>query len=601
MAKSNKAKKTATKVATKKRAVKKAVKKKAAPRKIARRTDEAQDEAPQIIREKVTGATPDSVSIRMYCHGFGDCFLLIFNEGDRPVYYMLIDCGMLTGDRDLLKTAIQNIMETCGNRLDLVVQTHEHMDHISGFNLKGEDGKLLWDSIQVDQVWLAWTENTTPDGDKLAIELKKKHNKKKQALARSLGLYQSFIDNPENQKEMKKTFRGDAYLAAQERYATALGQVLEFMDIDREQVNKAANNLNMEFGLTMKEAMSYFIDRRKKDKENGPDISFWDPGDVAGKKEIGMQGINVYFLGPPKNYAWLRQMEDHEHIEMYLTTMGLSDNYYLALTKNDDNGNEVSPFHHRYHWSKSDCTKKDLDDCDHVWTLYHGKDKPTPTDPDNSWRKIEVDWLHNAGALALHLDSYTNNTSLVMAIEFEDTGEVLLFPGDAQIGNWISWTEPEKEGGTEPKIQWEVRNKKNGKKEKLTAANLLQRTVFYKVGHHASHNATAKKHGLELMTSKDLVAMIPVDQEVAKRKGKHGWKMPADDLYERLKQKTKGRIIRLDKGNILETGEKLPDGAKPTKQQRDTFSARVTEAETMIEIDGRSRPLYIEYLQKWGQ
>ena len=33
----------------------------------------------------------------------------------------------------------------------------------------------------------------------------------------------------------------------------------------------------------------------------------------------------------------------------------------------------------------------------------------------------------------------TNNTSLVLAIERIADGKVLLFPADAQEGNWLSW------------------------------------------------------------------------------------------------------------------------------------------------------------------
>jgi hypothetical protein len=593
------AKKSAKPSIKKNATARKAAPKKKVSKKAASKSGINDQPAHDKIRNKIMGSSPDSVSIRMYCHGFGDCFMLIFKEQENPVFYMLIDCGMLTGDTDLMKEAIKDIRLECGNRLDLVVQTHEHKDHISGFNIKDDEGKLLWDSIMVDQVWLAWTENTTPDGDQLAIELNKKYEKKKKALARSLGLYRSFVGNKDNQAKIKETFRGDNYLAAQERYATALGEVLNFMDISENEVDAGANNMAFEFGLTMKEAMAYFKKRSKEN--NGPDLSFWNPGDVATEKMVGLNGINVYFLGPPKNYARLRQMEDNKHVEMYMTEMGLSDNYYLALLKNGENaGGSHSPFHPKYFWKETDCTRVELDDNDHVWTLYHGKKTNGPDDPDNSWRKIDIDWLHNAGALALHLDSYTNNTSLAMAIEFEASGKVLLFPGDAQIGNWLSWTEPEKEGSDAPLLTWKIT--RNGKKEIITAATLLERTVFYKVGHHASHNATAKKHGLELMTSKDLVAMIPVDQEVAKKQGKRGWKMPAEDLYERLKEKTKGRIIRLDKGNILTSpDEKLPEGSKPTKQQREGFNRKVTESETKIKIQSKNRPLYIEYLLEGGK
>lgn len=571
--------------------------KKAAPGKkgSVRKKDRANNSTQPIneIRGKTIGATPDSVVIRMYCHGFGDCFLLIFHESKQPVYYMLIDCGMLTGDTSLLRKTITDINKSCGGRLDLVVQTHQHKDHISGFNQKDTEGKLLWDSIEVDRVWLAWTENTSENGDELAKILKEKQNKKKEALARSLGLYRSYINNLANKREVTKTFHGENYLAAQERYASALGQILEFMDINLKDVDNIALESDFKLGFTMEDAMAYFIKRATG--ENGPDVSFWNPGDLADKKQIGMKSINVYFLGPPKDYQRLKQMDDDEHIEMYLNDMGLSDNYYLALTDNEKNGSSKSPFNVKYFWSASDCTKEELQDNDHVWTLYHNKKNKTKEDPDNSWRKIEVDWLHNAGALALHLDSYTNNTSLVMAIEFEATGKVMLFPGDAQIGNWLSWTEPVKEGSDQPRLTWKV--KRNGKTEIVTAVSLLEQTVFYKVGHHASHNATAKKHGLELMTSKELVAMIPVDEEVAKKQGKRGWKMPASDLYERLKQKTKGRIVRLDKGNILfGTEEKLPDVARPTKEERESFSNKVKESGEKISINGKQRPLYIEYL-----
>jgi hypothetical protein len=227
----------------------------------------------------------------------------------------------------------------------------------------------------------------------------------------------------------------------------------------------------------------------------------------------------------------------------------------------------------------------ELADKDNVWNLYYDK--------QNDWRKIATDWLQNAGTLALNLDSYTNNTSLVIAIQFESSGKVLLFAADAQIGNWISWTAPEKEGGIIPKMQW---SDASGNK-KITAADLLEKTVFYKVGHHASHNATAKKHGLELMTNSELAAMIPVDEEVAKKQGKKGWKMPAAELYEQLQQKTKGRIIRLDKGNLIKNNsEDIPKAARPTQQQRQIFNANVTESETIIQSDeGENRPMYWEY------
>jgi hypothetical protein len=140
----------------------------------------------------------------------------------------------------------------------------------------------------------------------------------------------------------------------------------------------------------------------------------------------------------------------------------------------------------------------------------------------NTWQRIDHDWLLSVAQLGLQLDSATNNTSLVLAFELGDHGPVLLFAADAQIGSWKSWlTLPE-----------------------FDTAALLRRTVFYKVGHHGSHNATLKEGGLEAMDSPGLVAAIPVNQDFANN-SKH-WQMPAPPLYARLKERTRGRILRAD-------------------------------------------------------
>jgi hypothetical protein len=146
--------------------------------------------------------------------------------------------------------------------------------------------------------------------------------------------------------------------------------------------------------------------------------------------------------------------------------------------------------------------------------------------------------MGSAGSLALKLDSDTNNTSLALAIELVPSGKILLFPGDAQAGNWKSWHD----------LEWP---RENDPDNPVTAADLMSRTVLYKVGHHASHNATLRDKGLELMAHPDLVAMIPVDETMAhKPKGGNpkGWDMPFPPLLKRLKEKTDGRVLRVDQG-----------------------------------------------------
>ena len=153
-----------------------------------------------------------------------------------------------------------------------------------------------------------------------------------------------------------------------------------------------------------------------------------------------------------------------------------------------------------------------------------------PIDKD---RSISGDWTQAADALALKLDSDTNNTSLVLAFELPD-GRVLLFPGDAQVGNWESWED-----------QLYPAEPAEGERQQ-TIEEILRRVVFYKVGHHASHNATARARGLELMTDPRLCAAIPVVEAVAKIQGPgkktpgKGWKMPWPELNKELTKKTSG-------------------------------------------------------------
>jgi hypothetical protein len=148
---------------------------------------------------------------------------------------------------------------------------------------------------------------------------------------------------------------------------------------------------------------------------------------------------------------------------------------------------------------------------------------------DQSWRRIDNDWLGAAAQLALQLDDRTNNTSLVLAIEVLATKEVMLFAADAQIGNWRSW----------PSVKFQADGKS------VSAAELLARTVFYKVGHHGSANATRRQDGLEAMTSPDFFAFIPTDEVMAK---KVGWgAIPASGVVDRLQQKAgPGGVVRSD-------------------------------------------------------
>ena len=92
-----------------------------------------------------------------FCQGIGDCHLLKFPKDGGGDFWMLIDCGIhssITGGTDKIKEIVKNIRSLTA-RLDLVVLTHEHWDHNSGFLA----AKQEFQSIDVGELWMGWTED----------------------------------------------------------------------------------------------------------------------------------------------------------------------------------------------------------------------------------------------------------------------------------------------------------------------------------------------------------------------------------------------------------------------------------------------------------
>src|SRR5262249_48799614 len=112
----------------------------------------------------------------------------------------------------------------------------------------------------------------------------------------------------------------------------------------------------------------------------------------------------------------------------------------------------------------------------------------------NDWRRIDNDWLSPAETFALQADHLTNNTSLVLAFELPNSdgadNKVLLFTGDAQVGNWLSWYDIK---------EWRAVDGARPHQAKPDIGELLGRVALYKVGHHGSHNATLSTQGVECM------------------------------------------------------------------------------------------------------
>lgn len=494
-----------------------------------------------------------SVNVRMYCQGLGDCFLLTFKRGENK-FTMMIDCGVLHGTKkakEKMQEVVKNIKSETGGAIDLVVVTHQHWDHISGF----EQAQDVFDEIVFKEVWLAWTEDP---GNQTAANLNKGFNARLKGLQNALTKLGSSVGLTEEKDEIKQLLEG------------FFGE--NFGDVDDGEELGAAGGKPSESARV--KAWEYI---NKKSIPNTPRYTYCYPGtEPLTLKEF--EGVRIYVLGPPQNPAKIRALnppstEKYRH-NFNLNTFSLEDSFFLAVDDqaNSQDSNACSPFDLN---EEGVVTETQAQDRDIIGYKFFNDYYFSSKDGTNSWRRINNDWLAMTSEMALKLDSYTNNTSLVLAIELVESGKVLLFVGDAQSGNWLSWHD----------YTWEIPDK-NGLKQKVKAEDLLKRTVLYKVGHHGSHNATLKRHGLEMMSNvRELVALIPVDSNVAFSKRPHKWEMPFDALLEDLQKKTNGRVIASDKGRLTDK--------EPPTADTGWNSFKMDEEKLML-----GEKLFIDYLVK---
>jgi len=110
---------------------------------------------------------PSSVRVRAYKVGFGDCLLITIGYGGplpdgRSERHLLVDFGTKAGadGGPKLSQVAKKIAEHCGGRLDVVVITHRHQDHVRGFgDRKARD---VLDPLQPSLIIRPWTDTPAP-------------------------------------------------------------------------------------------------------------------------------------------------------------------------------------------------------------------------------------------------------------------------------------------------------------------------------------------------------------------------------------------------------------------------------------------------------
>ncbi|MBW8878425.1 MAG: hypothetical protein JF614_25985 [Acidobacteria bacterium] len=471
--------------------------------------------------------------MRLYGQGLGDCFLLAFPREDKPENpcYLVIDCGvaMSTPDKDVrIKKVVENISVATGGHIDALAITHQHFDHISGF----QDAWQEWKTITVDALYLPWTETTAQKGEHAGT-----------------ADFRNILD-----QAAKKAMEKAAEMGILDTHPGFRAQG-DFLGVSLE----AAGGGKIKGPANMDEAMAFARGLCSPDK-----IRYFEPGDVFRLPETDFHG---YVLGPPlpdnvnpdgKKYIELLVdgtdgvMYSYDSLGMKVdegkpggaNAFALSDDRSLpalasgllaagTLSRDSDEG--FCPFaaEIRLDWDSAMASP--------FFQNHYGEAKEKGE--DGAWRRVDADWLAGAANLALRAGDYTNNVSLVLAFDIPGSDKMLLFPGDAQVGNWLSWHTIQSWRFRDTSVPDNPPAPKEKEEEKQTLMeNLLSRVAFYKVGHHASHNATIKEKGLEKMTREDLVAYIPVSVPVAQ--DLMGYcPMPFYPVVRALQTKTQGRVF----------------------------------------------------------
>jgi len=435
-------------------------------------------------RKKTTpGTAPSRATIRFYCQGIGDCHLLRFQKEGGDDFWMLIDCGIhtsISGGAETIDAIVADIASET-DRLDVVVGTHEHWDHISGFLTARE----AFAGFEVGEVWLGWTENPQ-----------------------------------DAQAQAFDRFKGAALSALQGVQMRLDGVEASSLKAVRDGIGSL---MGFHFGAKGEKVRAA---RDALQALNDKHVRYLEP---SSRPLVipGLPNLRIYVLGPPRDESFISIRTRKS--EMYGLGAALARADALAAAVGPefaDGAEEALPFDPSMGWDLTSMLGGTVDPGDenarrvHGLLVDHYLDRPE--------RRIDADWLGSGAELAIQLDDRTNNSSLVLAFEFVDTGRVMLFTADAQVGSWLSWQD----------LAWKVDD------VTVTGPELLARTVMLKVGHHGSENATLEGKGLELMTDPDLSAFIPTNQKDAKNV-KWG-AMPFKPILDALSLRAGKRVLRAD-------------------------------------------------------
>jgi hypothetical protein len=304
---------------------------------------------------------------------------------------MLFDCGSIAHDPDVkMDDVLARLWQDATDpgasapRIDVVVATHRHRDHVSGFEKKG------WARVRVGEVWMPWTEHPT---DREAKRIRETQSRLALALDASLTL--------------RLAGAGDG------------GERLRMQRLQELAANALSNAGAMEM---LHEGFAGSPLRR----------FLPEPGALSQVSSPALPGVTAYVLGPSRDKEVIRDM-DPPAGQSFLRLVG------------SEAGQPSAPQPFASGWRIDRQTWKEATEgvttvlpdtpVTRILALRTGyisrPDPPVLSDADR-------EALGSLGdvnqAVAVSLDKAVNGTSLMILLKIGRAH--LLFPGDAQWGSW---------------------------------------------------------------------------------------------------------------------------------------------------------------------
>jgi beta-lactamase superfamily II metal-dependent hydrolase len=257
------------------------------------------------------GGSVAGLRVRMFRVGFGDFFLVTVPTaaGEK---HILIDCGVHAKDLGTMSDAVSQMAHACNLQLALIIVTHRHADHISGFGTC----KDIFRKIAVERVWMSWFED--PD------------NKNAMAFQASLAAMAAQV--------------GNSLAARRDPGAREFADMVENITGAMTVAGQAGNQ----------QALAVI----HGGFANTPQYNYYKAGDMPTlPPDLVAAGLSAQLLGPPIDPTLVAQMTNKNQ-------------QYLAATDVSDD-TSVKPFTHQFKSTAADYPKEafKLFDADHIAKL----------------------------------------------------------------------------------------------------------------------------------------------------------------------------------------------------------------------------------------